>query len=77
MLWRSRLATDLDTPPQASDLADLPWEAWRDIQESAGLLWKAWVRLFPKDPMWDPVGAGLALTFIIALVIWLIKVRPG
>ncbi len=76
MQWRTRHTEDLTTP-HATDLTDLALEAWDDVQESVSLVWKAWLQLFPNDPVWNPVGAGLTLTFFVALIIWLIKVRPG
>lgn len=77
MLWRSRQTADFNLSPRATDLSELPREAWTDIVETADLLWQAWVQLFPNDPMWNPVGAGLTLTFLVTLIVWLIKVRPG
>ncbi len=77
MSWSSHHTVDFNVPSDATDLSKLPREAWNDIQETSRLLWQTWVQLFPNEPMWNPVGAGLTLTFLVALIAWLIKVRPG
>lgn len=61
----------------AADWTDLPRQAWGDIREATVLAWEAWVGLFPKVELWNPVGAALTLSLLVLLIVWLIKVRPG
>ncbi len=64
-------------PHQAADWTELPGQAWDDIREATSLAWDAWISLFPRLEFWDPFGAALTLRFLILLIVWLIKVRPG
>ena len=62
---------------KTAEWQNLPWKAWKDIQETTSLAWEAWVSVFPGHALWDPVGAALTLTLLVGLIIWLLKVRPG
>lgn len=77
MLWRTGGLKHAADTFHTTDLNKIPSEAWNDVQETATLVWRAWVNLFPNEIFWDPFGAALALSLIVGLVIWLIKIRPG
>lgn len=77
MPMRDDTAINLTRPPQMADWTDLPRQAWLDIREATELAWEAWIGLFPKFELWDPVGAALTLSLLVLLIVWLIKVRPG
>ena len=77
MLWQDANPEHATDSLHTTDLSKIPREAWNDVQETATLAWRAWVDLFPNEVLWDPFGAALALSVIVALIIWLIKVRPG
>ncbi|MCE8000020.1 MAG: hypothetical protein HEP70_14275 [Rhodobiaceae bacterium] len=77
MSMRDESTANLTQPVQLADWTDLPRQAWGDIREATELAWEAWVGLFPKLELWDPVGAALSLSLLVLLIVWLIKVRPG
>lgn len=77
MSMRDIAVRNLPPPPQGADWTDLPRQAWGDIREATELAWEAWIGLFPKLELWDPVGAALTLSLLVLLIVWLIKVRPG
>ena len=77
MSMRDVAVSNLTQPPQLADWTDLPRRARQDVQETAALIWEAWISLFPELQFWDPFGAALTLNLFVGLVVWLIRVRPG
>ncbi len=77
MSMRQHTLMDSYISPRASDLTDLPQEAWDDVQGTAVLAWDAWVSLFPTHGLWDPFGAALTLAMLVLTIAWLLKIRPG
>jgi len=59
MSMRDVAVSNLTQPPQLADWTDLPRRAWQDVQETAALIWEAWISLFPELQFWDPFGAAL------------------